>query len=327
MRLGYACINTTLRERGIFNSRSCTMNTLVKMGPDKGVLYLKKLVMENIADLQRILEWNEQHGIRLFRLTSSIFSNCGNFLLPAEFRRTSYIQGDIRFAESALRAVGDYARRMGHRLTFHQNPFVQLGSPNREVLNRSIFDIMIYGKVLRALGPVDGCIVMHVGGIYQKQDTRDGAKRKTLDRWLSEYKKLPGDIRKWIVLENDESYYGVNDVLPFCERNSIPFCLDVFHNSISAEHVPVTPALLRRVLATWPRGMTPKFHLSEQEPKARFGAHSAYVKKFPEYFIKMHNIDIMIEAKMKEQAVLRLYKKYFTPESKGARLEWRIKSV
>jgi UV DNA damage endonuclease len=66
------------------------------------------------------------------------------------------------------------------------------------------------------------------------------------------------------------------------------------------------------VLETWHRkGIRPKFHLSEQG-SGKTGHHSDYISAIPDYYLEIPgkyntNIDIMIEAKMKEQAIFQLY--------------------
>lgn len=321
MRLGYACVNSKLRERNIFSSHGCTMGTLIKLGPAEGAKLCKSLVVQNLHDLQTTLEWNVLHGIRLFRISSEMLPHCNNHLLPKTFV-DSYFGGDIRFAYPQLKSIGAYARANSVRLTFHMTPYVQLGTPNTAILERSIVDTNMYGKLLKALGMHDGVIILHGGGVYQTaNETKDEAKQKTLARWIVAFRRLSADARAAVSLECDERHYGVKDLLPFCEKYKIPFCLDVFHNAISADHVPVTPALLKRVMATWPKGHRPKFHLSEQDPKLIFGAHSEYVEVLPAYFFKLKNIDIMVESKGKEVAVLRLYKKYFKLKG-GAKVDW-----
>ena len=62
------------------------------------------------------------------------------------------------------------------------------------------------------------------------------------------------------------------------------------------------------------RSIKPKFHVSEQGP-GKCGHHSDYIEVIPEYMLDIPqkygvNIDIMIEAKMKELAIFKLYKKY-----------------
>ena len=69
------------------------------------------------------------------------------------------------------------------------------------------------------------------------------------------------------------------------------------------------------VVDTWRRrNIKPKFHISEQGA-GRVGHHSDYIEVIPDYLLAIPkkydcDIDIMIEAKMKEQAILKLYKKY-----------------
>ena len=69
------------------------------------------------------------------------------------------------------------------------------------------------------------------------------------------------------------------------------------------------------ILESWRRrGIKPKFHVSEQG-SGKCGHHSDYIKTIPDYLMEIPekydtSIDIMIEAKMKEQAIFRLYQKY-----------------
>ena len=55
-------------------------------------------------------------------------------------------------------------------------------------------------------------------------------------------------------------------------------------------------------------------HISEQG-EGRIGHHSDYIEEIPDYILEIPskystNIDVMIEAKRKEKAILKLYKKY-----------------
>ena len=60
--------------------------------------------------------------------------------------------------------------------------------------------------------------------------------------------------------------------------------------------------------------LKPKFHVSEQGI-GRVGKHSDYIEIIPEYLLEIpelygYEIDIMIEAKMKELSIQKLYEKY-----------------
>ena len=305
IRLGYACINYTLRKKSIFCSRTCTLNTINKLQTKDVVPFLKDLAMKNIRDLLTILEWNEAHNIKFFRITSNLFPHITNDLIPSN---DPYFSGNISFAARELRKVGQYAKEKGHRLTFHMTPYVQLASLNPNVLKKSILELHNYAQIIKYLGVDDSCIIMHIGGIYHtNHETQELAKLETLERWYDNFKKLPPKIHNLIVVENDESYYPVRLILPFCQHRKIPFCFDLFHNDISKDHTPVTPQLIKKIQSTWPQGRTIKFHISEQQKGARFGAHAKMVRnRLPAWLMKLPKADIMVEAKNKELAVLFL---------------------
>jgi UV DNA damage repair endonuclease len=56
-------------------------------------------------------------------------------------------------------------------------------------------------------------------------------------------------------------------------------------------------------------------HISDQREGARLGSHSDYIDTIPDYFLNIPEIygvgvDIEVEAKKKEHAIMRLIKKY-----------------
>lgn len=301
IRLGYACINTDLRDYGIFTSRNVTLRMITQ----KGVDYIKELALQNIDDLFQIIIYNEAHGIRLFRISSAVFPHLGNPLLPVTY--------DLQFAKPKLKLIGEYARQHGHRLTMHPGQFVQLGSPNSEVVSRSMTDLVNHAQLLKMLGygPTDGAVlIIHGGGTYNDKMT-------TLTRWRHNFLSLPVSVRHYVVLENDETNYGVLDLLPLCEELQIPFCLDIFHNNISKDHVVMTRKLMERIFNTWRiRSIIPKFHMSEQQVGLRRGAHSKTIDNLPSYLFTLPEmfktpLDVMLEVKDKEVSVFKLFHRYF----------------
>ena len=152
-----------------------------------------------------------------------------------------------------------------------------------------------------------------MGGMY-------GNKAETIKRWKQNYKNLPANIQKRVCLENCEKCYNAEDVLPVCQDLKIPLIFDFHHYACWANYHPENPEqksieeLMPQILETWKvRGMTPKFHLSDQAEDKKVGAHHDYVQEIPPILLqygKLQKIDIMIEAKMKELATLKLKKKY-----------------
>lgn len=306
IRLGYACVNLTL-GKNVCGSRTATQKTIINLGEINAVKYLKKLAIHNIKSLLTILKWNEEHNIRFFRITSSLFPHLGDPDMIKLFPDNKYFQGNIKFAKKYLKKVGDFVKKYNHRITFHSHPYVQLGSPNDNIIKKSLFDIFILYKIFKFMGikpsPYN-CVILHGGGVYNN-------KFETLERIKRTVLSLPVKVKNMLVFENDERHYNPLDLLLLCEELNMPFCFDIFHNQISKENVKITPKFIDRIIKTW-NGYIPKFHLSEQRPESVFGAHSDYVREIPSWVFNLNieNLDIMIECKQKEKSVLFLYQKY-----------------
>src|SRR5215210_1235630 len=69
MNLGYACLNVSLNEKGITTNKGMVRRTFL----EKGIQYASQLALQNVQALSKIVEWNGQHGINVFRVTSDLF--------------------------------------------------------------------------------------------------------------------------------------------------------------------------------------------------------------------------------------------------------------
>lgn len=339
IRLGYACINMTLGGNGRGKNRICVNRTCIKrtrLANTDDWLFAEK-IRPNFVDLLRILKWNEANGIRVYRMSSDMLPHYTNPDTP------SYSLDPIR---PLLKEIGDYAREHRHRLTFHPGQYTQLGSPTKSVYEKSVADLIMHADIMQAMGlDRHSVIVLHGGGIYMRGNTYTrnqllSAKRVVLDRIRARFPKLPKYVRDRIVLENCEKCYSVTDLLPLCEDLNIPLVLDTHHHACyelyyerrreitnpAYKSKPQAPLaeLIPRILQTWQRrDIRPKFHLSESRNNADYdtgdriepNSHHDYVYTIPDELHNIHllgcpRLDIMIEAKCKDLAVQRLYKRY-----------------
>lgn len=303
VQLGLCCINTQLREQKppVFASRSATMRTINEQGVD----VLKDRILQNLRDVLTMMNWNEAHGIRVLRLSSDLFPHKSNPKVD---------EYDLEFAIPLLQEIGEKARKFGHRLTFHPGQYNVVGTPNKDAFEQTVRDLSYHAEVLDLINAGDDSVmVVHGGGIY-------GNKEATKSRWCSQYKQLPENIRRRLVLENCERCFSIQDCLDVSHEVNIPVVLDTHHFECYIQLHPdetFNPPefYIPEVLATWSRrNIKPKFHVSEQG-SGRCGHHSDYIETIPEYLLEIPdkyglNIDIMIEAKMKERAIEKLYKKY-----------------
>ena len=69
------------------------------------------------------------------------------------------------------------------------------------------------------VGTDNAVMVVHGGGMY-------GNKKATIERWKVNYHRLPEVVKRYLVLENCEKCYSVEDLLPICQACNIPLVYD-----------------------------------------------------------------------------------------------------
>lgn len=271
----------------------------------KGIIVLKQKIIENLHDLYKLIMWNESHGIRVLRISSGLFPHYSN---------PRVVDYDMEFADKLLKKIGEVARNLGHRLTFHPGQYNVVGTPNEKTFQQTIRNLSYHAEVLDRMDMgSDSVMVVHGGGMY-------GDKEETKKRWCKNYMRLPKAIRKRLVLENCEKCFSIKDCLDVTAIINIPIVFDTHHYECyklmhPTEDFKPAGEYISDILKTWKnRGIKPKFHVSEQGT-GRCGHHSDYIDIIPDYLLEIPekynvNIDIMIEAKKKELAIFELYKTY-----------------
>ena len=271
---------------------------------------MEALGLANARDIPKMLRWNDKYGIRFLRLSSEMFPFASHDVYGYKL---------APFASEILAEAGKVAAELGHRLTTHPGQFTQLGSPRKEVISASIKDLEYHCELLSLLKlppqqDRDAVMILHMGGVF-------GDKAATLNRFRKNYAALSQAIKSRLVLENDDVCYSVHDLLPICEELNIPFVLDYHHNNIIFDADKIREGtkdivdLYDRIKATWTRkGITQKMHYSEPTPSAITGRqrrkHSPRVATLPPC---QPDMDLMIEAKDKEQAVFELMRTFKLP--------------
>lgn len=322
--LGYAGQNITLQgESDICKikepvnytariNRTCMLN---ENFPEKIIPEAIKLGRENLKDLLLLLKWNEEHDIRFFRINSEILPHISNWrLIPEGAGRLDYKQlaYDIKIFLPELHAVGDYINKHKHRITFHPGFFTVINTPKHFLLISSMRELWWHTLFIEYAGLSGGpsTLTIHIGGIYDD-------KERAMRRFIDNFKQLPPETQKLLIIENDETQYCVEDLFKISTwakkelGTYIPICFDYFHyccynKQYKGAQKPVE-ALIPLIIKTW-EGRRPKCHLSEQALNKQMGTHSNYIKKIPKILLGLE-IDIMLESKCAELTLLDLRKK------------------
>ena len=269
----------------------------------KGLDYCSELAYMNVVDMEKIIKWNVQNGIYLFRTSSNVFPWGSEYDLEQ--------LKDIDKIKIVLKRIGDYAKEHGVRLSCHPGPFNVLCSPNPDVVKNTIIDLELHGKVFDMMGlshtPYNK-INIHCNGVY-------GDKTASLDRWCQNFQLLSHSVRSRLTIENDDkaSMYSVKDLMKIHECCGIPIVFDYHHHQFCTGDLTEQQAL-ELAISTWPKDITPVVHYSSSRlketgnPKEKPQAHADYIlEKINTYG---HDIDIMLECKAKELALKRYLTEY-----------------
>ncbi len=270
----------------------------------------------SLERLRAIFDYLEANDVRMYRMASG--------LVPyGSHPQMETFHGQVEECSAELAALGERAQAADLRLSFHPGQYAVLNSEDEGVRAAAALDVELQASVLEAmgLGP-EAVVVLHVGGVGDD-------KRAAIDRFVAGFEGLGEVARSRLVIENDDGRFGLSDVLGVSERTDLRVVWDILHHRCyDPDRIPVAEAL-DQALATWPNGQVPKIHYSSprtavEERKTKKGrrverrpvlpplrAHADLIDPIGfEDFLRGpaagRDFDIMLEAKVKDLALLRL---------------------
>lgn len=293
MNLGYCCINLSLKEQGISTNRGMVKKTFMS----NGLPYAGELALLNLKDLFKILKWNIENNILVYRMSSDLFPWMSEYKLE-QLPNFSEIL-------SEMKKISDLVHKHNVRLSFHPGQFDVLASPNPIVVHKTIYDLDQHSAIMDymclPLSPLSA-INIHVGGSY-------GDKDSALARFCNNFKNLSDSTKKRLVVENDDkaTQYGVSDLYKgVYEEVGCPITFDHYHhrfcsNDLSAEEAAQLAA------STW-GSIRPLHHYSSskslyEDSSSNIRSHSDYIyEKIPTLGL---DFDCELEVKMKDLALIK----------------------
>lgn len=281
IRFGYPCQNETL---------SATTNRSIKLASIGDIERIQGKIQDNLNDLEQMLLWNIDAGIRLFRI--------GQHLIPFA-SHTDFPYKWATYHTERFRQIRKLAKGAELRLSMHPGQFINPGSPNEEVAERSLAELHYSATVLDLLEAKDGVIVLHLGGAY-------GDKPSAMRRFI-EVMREESQINRYLALEVDERVWTLAEVTEVASALGVGAIVDNLHHRLNPGDLSLEEAI-KLARPTWKT--RPKLHLSSQDPSKKPGAHHTSI--LPEDWAEVLRAlngdpaDIMVEAKGKERAVLPL---------------------
>lgn len=298
MKIGYAC--TPL----LVPYKTTRKLTLANYSTEK----IKPLIEDNLQDLYSILSYNKLYDINLFRISSDI--------IPLGSHEINTLPWwDIY--QNLLSKIGTFILDNNLRVSMHPGQYTLLNSPNKDVVKKSILDLDFHCKFLDSLNlPSSHKIILHTGGVY-------GDKKSAIERFVTEYSNLPSNIKSRLIIENDERFFSIYDLLEINALCGVPIIFDNLHYQCHGDFSLKINEILPLVKKTWSSADGDmKVHYSIQDSFKKKGAHSPtiFISDFLSYLDEydFSNVDIMLEVKDKDVSAikainsLQLHKKHFS---------------
>ena len=293
MRFGLCCLFKC--EPVTF--RTTTAKVLITVPRHEQLIRLSAICVHNATNLLTAVQTVERLGIGSFRIMSPLFPRMTH---PGVGYQLSDLPDGPNIS-ALLEKVRSFAGIHGIRLSFHPDQFVVLSSPHPAVVANSIRELEYQAMLAEAVGA--DVINIHAGGAY-------GDKKSALKRLCDVFMNLSDEVRKLLTLENDDVSYTALDLLPVCEKLTIPLVYDVHHHRCNPDGMTVEEATMMAG-ETWQTVDREQYcHISSPKNGWVSGnpkPHADYIDiaDLPECWLG-RAMTLDVEAKAKELAVLAL---------------------
>lgn len=283
IRLGYACICNGI------DGTSSTNYTYSEYLKNNNLDKLNSVIISNLEVLENIVLYNIKNNIHFYRISSKIIP-----LATKDDVNYDYISMYKKYYDR----IGKVINNGNMRVDFHPDQFAVLNSTKKEVIDNTINILEYHYNLLNSLGIVNKILVLHIGG-------NTFGKDNSIRRFINNFNKLPGYLRESIVIENDDKLFNVSDCIRISKEIGTPIVLDYHHHNCNRSDFDMND-----VFDSWEN--TPKMHFSSPKNIRDFRSHADYIDSddfisFMELLKKYNrDVDIMIEAKAKDDALFRL---------------------
>lgn len=286
IRLGYVAISRNL------NLTTSSTYSYTNFSKDSNYEKLDKVIKSNLSALKEVLIYNVKSNIHFYRMSSK--------LIPlATHSKVNFNYTDKY--KSYYQELAKIIKGNNLRVDFHPDQFTILNSTNESVVKDSINNLIYHYKLLDMMNIKNKIIILHVGSSSLGKDN-------SIKRFIDNFNLLPQYLKDSIVLENDDKIFNPSDVLSICNTLHIPMVLDIHHNRCNPSNFNYED-----IFNTW-KNTNPKIHYStpKSELKKEFRSHSEYINvdEFIDFINSIkhlnYNIDIMLEAKGKDDALFKL---------------------
>jgi UV DNA damage endonuclease len=293
-RLGYCCISLGDGHKSAF--KTITLSNAQKL-KDQAAEKIKAIWQDNLQELVAVLDYNINIGVPLYRLSSNLFPLADHIDYSELWKNFRETKANFKQVKTKIKSF----LSLGGRLGAHPSQFVSLGCSNKTTRDNSRTNLEFHGEMFDAFGlpnSSEASLNIHLSS---------GSKAELhLPYFYDSLKKLSTGVSSRLVFETEDkghwTWQAIQKRFP-----DYPITLDFHHWRINNRGESLNAAF-EACVASW-KGARPLMHISEGRTKPLDRAHSDWVETLPLQVLD-HAVDLEIEAKKKDLALLNLMKLY-----------------
>ena len=299
--IGYCCIPMGCNV-GLKKKEQITVNRgMVRRTFDaKGLPYVSELIIENLKDTLKVLDYNLKNHIYIYRLSSDSFP----WMSEYEFSDLP----NFKLIQVLMTQIGEKIKSNNIRVSYHPGPFNVISSQNDSVVEKTIKELNKHAELMDMMDLEQSTFYPINIHINITKPTCEEAAQRFVDR----FSLLSESCRKRLTVENDDSpnQYSVKMLYDWVHTKiGIPIVFDQHHFNYGPQDQSMEEAL-RLAHSTWKtRVMT---HMSSpktlEDNSGKQTAHADYI--YEEIKTFGLDFDTELECKMKDLALLR-YREQF----------------
>ena len=147
MKIGYPCLCTSL----------CTPNHVFRLANYTNEKCLE-VTEQNLKCLEKILEYNAEHGFYFFRISSQTVPFASHPICTVDW---------VKHFSPILRRLGEYIKKNDFRISMHPDQFCLINAKDENIIQKSVAELNYHCQFLDEMQlDASAKIQIHVGGIY-----------------------------------------------------------------------------------------------------------------------------------------------------------------
>ena len=230
---------------------------------------------------------------RLKKLKSVTFSNIDDLETILKYN----MENNIHFYRLTSKLIP---------LSTHPDQFNVINSVKDKVIEDTIRNLNHAVDLYDLMEYDEGKLVIHVG-------SSAGGKEESIKRFITNLDRFPKRITSRLIIENDDKVFTAKNVLDICQEINCPMVLDLHHHKCKNDGENIAD-LLEDIFNTWNNeSLPPKVHFSSPRESEFDRKHADFidVNDFANFLniakeTTNKDFDVMIEAKKKDQALIKL---------------------